>query len=496
MSVGGIRLFVAFVFFAGILLPAVTTTALSAVESVNKGTQMTYNQLQTVAEIKQRQIDTWLDARQNELAGLLTSRLDQLTINRLYADTESVQTLVSSELGRRLDEFVTVIPHFSVLFITDLDGEVLVQSALPVGTTDGQPVMQLSHTLNGEDGTPLALLVAEIPYSAIDFILQERAGLGETGETYLVDTGGSMLTGSRFADQLVLVESPGFTQARDTRAAGEGEYRNYDGEPVLGHYRWLADPGVVLLAEQQRDEALATTRDTVRTVGMVALAGIGLITVFALLSAERGLVQPLNRLAKSIDQIEAGTYTDFVQRDHEIGMLSRSLESLSRRIPQTVNQLQARLDQLTQMEQQQREAEQEHSRLQQATIDAQQAALKELSTPIMPLAHQIIALPLLGNLTAERITDIRRTLMAGISQHNAHIVLLDLTAVTAVEAHLLDQIIRSARFKGSQIVVAGIPDPVAEQLADLALDWRQVVVVRDLHDGLHLAFQQMGVVVR
>lgn len=495
MSPGGIRIFVALVFFAGILGPAITSTALSAVQSVNEGTQMTYNQLQTVAEIKQRQIDTWLDVRRSEIAGMLTSRLDQLTINRLYTDSESVQTLARGELTRRLDEFVTMIPHFSALLITNLDGEILVESH-EVVSADTQPVMQLSHTLADEDGAPLALLVAEIPYSAIAFILQERAGLSETGETYLVDTDGLMLTASRFTDELVQVKTVGFTRTRDTQASGEARYRNYRDDLVLGHYRWLPDPGVVLLAEQRRSEALAATQDTVRIVGTVALVSISLVTVVALLSAERGLVQPLNRMARFIDQIEAGTYTDFVQRDHEIGMLSRTFESLSRRIPQTVNQLQARLDQLTEMEQQQREADQERSRLQQATIDAQQAALKELSTPIMPLARQIIALPLLGNLTAERIADIRRTLMAGISQYNARVIILDLTAVTDVEAHLLDQLIRSARFKGAQAVVTGIPDPVAEQLADLTLDWQHVVVVRDLHDGLHTAFQHTGVRIR
>lgn len=144
-------------------------------------------------------------------------------------------------------------------------------------------------------------------------------------------------------------------------------------------------------------------------------------------------------------------------------------------------------------ERKQQEAEREQ--LQQDVIEAQKTALQELSTPIIPLMESIIILPLVGTIDSYRARDITRNLLAGISQHRAKTVILDITGVPVVDsgvADYLNKTIKAARLKGAATVVTGLSDAVAETIVDLGIDWSSVDTLRDLQTGLMYALQQRG----
>ena len=61
------------------------------------------------------------------------------------------------------------------------------------------------------------------------------------------------------------------------------------------------------------------------------------------------------------------------------------------------------------------EAEQHRVALQEQIIAAQRSALRELSTPLLPLAPGILAMPLIGTLDRERANEVMETLLAGIT---------------------------------------------------------------------------------
>ncbi|MDM8519172.1 PAS domain S-box protein [Anaerolineales bacterium HSG6] len=140
-------------------------------------------------------------------------------------------------------------------------------------------------------------------------------------------------------------------------------------------------------------------------------------------------------------------------------------------------------------------AEIEQKRLQNELISAQQSAIQELSTPIIPIMNGIIVLPLIGNLDSVRAKDLMRTMLIGISQHRAKIVILDITGVpivdTGVAAHL-DKSIQAARLKGARTILTGISDNVAETIIDLGIDWSNIETVRDLQTGLKVALTSLG----
>jgi PAS domain S-box-containing protein len=144
----------------------------------------------------------------------------------------------------------------------------------------------------------------------------------------------------------------------------------------------------------------------------------------------------------------------------------------------------------------QKQAEAERERLQQEVIEAQRQTLKELSTPVIPVMDRIIVMPLIGSVDSIRAIDITRSLLAGISQHRAKVVILDVTGVPIVDsgvANHLNKTIQAARLKGARTIVTGISDAVAETIVDLGIDWGDVETLSDLRTGLIVALNRMGI---
>jgi rsbT co-antagonist protein RsbR len=144
------------------------------------------------------------------------------------------------------------------------------------------------------------------------------------------------------------------------------------------------------------------------------------------------------------------------------------------------------------------ELEQEQAeslRLQQEVIEAQQRAIRELSTPIIPMLEGVIVMPLIGSIDAMRARDVTRSLLAGIREHRTRVVILDITGVPIVDsgvAAYLNKTIQAARLKGARTIVTGISEAVAETIVDLGIDWSGIETLSDLQTGLRAAIAETG----
>ena len=134
-------------------------------------------------------------------------------------------------------------------------------------------------------------------------------------------------------------------------------------------------------------------------------------------------------------------------------------------------------------------AQEENLRLHQEIIEAQRHALQELSTPIIPVMEGVIVVPLIGSVDSMRARDITRRLLAGISEHRAKSVILDITGVPLVDSGVADHLnrtIQAARLKGARTIITGISGAVAETIVDLGIDWSDIDTLPDLQTGLRM----------
>ncbi|WP_437876024.1 PAS domain S-box protein [Sorangium sp. So ce513] len=133
------------------------------------------------------------------------------------------------------------------------------------------------------------------------------------------------------------------------------------------------------------------------------------------------------------------------------------------------------------------DAERERLALQEQVIQAQQDALRELSTPLVPLAEGVVAVPLIGTLDRSRAQQAMEKLLDGIVQHQFHTAILDVTGVKDVDAESADallRIARAARLLGAQLMLTGIGPDTAQTLVDLGVDLSGITTRSTLQSGI------------
>jgi PAS domain S-box-containing protein len=179
--------------------------------------------------------------------------------------------------------------------------------------TSGRSTMFVGAPVMDAQGKPIAFLTIRInPYAELHPILK-RAWIGNTGESYIFDRDGRLLSESRFETQLreigllsksaraelgMIVRNPGvdLTQnkppthggsawpltrmARDAVQGNSGidvtGYRDYRGRPVVGAWHWFESWGIGLAVEQD-------VRETYRLHNANRFALYGFATVTGLL---------------------------------------------------------------------------------------------------------------------------------------------------------------------------------------------------------------------
>lgn len=138
----------------------------------------------------------------------------------------------------------------------------------------------------------------------------------------------------------------------------------------------------------------------------------------------------------------------------------------------------------------QEQAEQERLALQDQVIAAQQAALRELSTPIIPLAGDMIVMPLVGAVDTSRAQQVLETLLQGVAENHARTAILDITGVQVVDTQVANALIQTAqavRLLGASTVITGIRPEVAQTLVGLGAELKGIVTRATLQSGIAYA---------
>ncbi len=148
----------------------------------------------------------------------------------------------------------------------------------------------------------------------------------------------------------------------------------------------------------------------------------------------------------------------------------------------------------TEITERKREAE-ERTALQQQVIEAQRATLRELSTPLIPLAEGVLVMPLIGTIDATRAEQILQTLLDGVSAQRARVAILDITGVKLVDAQVASALINAAhavRLLGAHVILTGIRAEVAQALVHLGADLSDLTTRGTLQSGITHALKRLG----
>jgi rsbT co-antagonist protein RsbR len=140
-----------------------------------------------------------------------------------------------------------------------------------------------------------------------------------------------------------------------------------------------------------------------------------------------------------------------------------------------------------------KQAADERSALQAQVIEAQQHALRELSTPLLPLSNRVVLMPIVGAMDSRRAQQVIETLLEGVAANNAEIAIVDITGVQVVDTQVANAFIQSARavqLLGARVMLTGIRPEVAQTLVQLGVDLQNMLTRGSLQAGIAYAFNR------
>jgi len=128
-------------------------------------------------------------------------------------------------------------------------------------------------------------------------------------------------------------------------------------------------------------------------------------------------------------------------------------------------------------------------------IHRQQEELLELSTPVVRLWDNVVAVPLIGTLDSARTQVVMENLLQEIVNLGAATAIIDITGVptvdTLVAQHLL-KAVAAARLMGADCIISGIRPQIAQTIVHLGVDLGDVVTKATLADAFALALKRNG----
>lgn len=130
-----------------------------------------------------------------------------------------------------------------------------------------------------------------------------------------------------------------------------------------------------------------------------------------------------------------------------------------------------------------------------AAISERQAAIravKDLSTPVLPVMDKILAMPLIGTVDSIRAEQAIESIMTGVSDHQAEVLILDLTGVPVVDTQVADAILKTAagvKLLGAQCIITGIRPAVAQTIVSLGIDMATITTRSTLKAGIAAAME-------
>lgn len=327
-------------------------------------------------------------------------KIEQLT---LLASTEPVRVFLNQPMSNTITESQSIVKmtsdllkgtDFDDLQIINKDGKIvyaynreLIGEDLSVDNNFKNGMKEPFYSITRDQKTGKAVMVVAVPvFNDIESnsgaigvikakrdltlenkITTDRANLGKSGETYLVNQDMYMITDSRFIQNAPfnvkvstlpvrecfekgLDFSSVFTDYRtippQLRQPVEGKggivYPDYREVPVFGASHCEKNSGFVLLAEMDESETYAPIiqlQNQYVIIGSIIILVVGIVSFFVSSSISKPIIK-LTNIAEKISKGGLDVHIEETDTNNEVGRLSRSFKTMIFKLGELVRQVQ------------------------------------------------------------------------------------------------------------------------------------------------------------
>jgi len=212
----------------------------------------------------------------------------------------------------------------------------------PYAPSNGEPAAFAGSPIYDGKGEMIGVMAVQLSIDQIDAIMQERSGLGESGETYLVGPDMLMRSNSRFSTASTILSQEIETATVSKALAGQTGIEttpDYRGISVLSAYTPLDVEGLqwVLMSEIDEAEAFAPAREMLWITGSLLVGFALAVAVIAYFIAAR-IAAPIMLIAEGARRLAIGdanlTGMDWGQigkinqRKDELGVVGQAFGSM------------------------------------------------------------------------------------------------------------------------------------------------------------------------
>ena len=128
-------------------------------------------------------------------------------------------------------------------------------------------------------------------------------------------------------------------------------------------------------------------------------------------------------------------------------------------------------------------------------IREQQDAIREFSTPVLPVREGLLILPIVGVIDSQRARQLTGQLLQGIRANRAKVVVIDVTGVPSINSAVANHLVltvEAARLLGATAIVTGLSPEIAQTLVTIGVDLSKMNTVGDLRGGIEEADRLLG----
>jgi len=176
----------------------------------------------------------------------------------------------------------------------------------------------------------------------------DRTGLGQTGEAYLVNKDGYMITPSRFIDNVILKQKVDLIYTEEENSVSPDTLlqekiaiiRDYRGIEVLSVHTHIPEMDWSMFAEIDTKEAFAPVTQLTYTLLLIFVI-ILFISIFISSFTSRTITRPLRRLHEGTEEITKGNldYKVGTISPDEVGQLSRAFDEMTTNLKKSREEL-------------------------------------------------------------------------------------------------------------------------------------------------------------
>ena len=327
----------------------------------------TINQLSTVSRLKTNAIEQWL-REEKWLVELLASEpfINHHAIkllntregspeyrgsfNTLYTYLKSIPlsmkdinrvSILSNVGGREVissDKSTIGQYHLTDSFFTRGAKKTYVQKIYYSKSKD-EPSMIVATPLRDNNGEQVGVLYVVLDPTFITNLMKETSGLGETGETFLVDIRRQIVTPHQTAKFKGKQISTLAIDKGLQHQSGKIITKNHKGKTVLSVYQWIEEPRAVLLTEIELREIYEPLHDFILLLIFISIAIITSSFVVAKIFSNH-LTKPIINLTTVAEKISMGDLNQkaAVTTNNEIGVLSRVFNEMTDSLTTTLSE--------------------------------------------------------------------------------------------------------------------------------------------------------------